>query len=136
MRLDLLLQISNHVPETKEVASISERSPIFEQTMIRDDVPAVLDKNLNQSIFSWRQFEWTLIYEREASVKIYGQRADAYSGLASGCAQIVSYRAAGAHQKVIDLEGLNKVIVGTKSQEVHLVGGVRSPRQHDHWQAR
>jgi hypothetical protein len=82
--------------------------------VFRDDVAGALGKNPKQPVFNGHQFKSIPVEIYQTSVKIYGESADGDPALASGRAQIGSYRAAGPHQEVIHLEGLDKVIVGTK----------------------
>jgi hypothetical protein len=92
--------------------------------VVRDNIAGALGKDSKKPIFRGRQFNPILVDIYDASFKIYGKRADGDPRFAGGRAQIVSYRAAGAHQEIIELEGLNKVIVSATPQEVHLVGDV------------
>lgn len=128
MRLDPLPQIANQDPETMEVAEPGGWSPkVFEQMVVRDNVAGTLGKHSKLPILGRRQLKRIFIDTYGASVEIYGERADREAGLPGGLPQIVLYRAAGAHQEIIHVKGLHKVIVGTKPQEVHPVCDLRSP---------
>jgi len=99
---------------------IGQWSPkVFEQTVARDNIVGAVGKNSKQPIFGGRQFNPILIDIYDASLRIYGKRADG-DPIAGGWAQIVLYRQAGAHQEIIRLEGLDEIIVAATPQKVTL----------------
>jgi hypothetical protein len=93
---------------------------VFEPTVVRDNIAGVVGKNSKQPIFGGGQFNLIPIDIYEANLDVYGKRADGDPRFAGGPAQIVSYRQAGAHQEIIQLEGLDEVIVTATPQTVTL----------------